>query len=88
MATAGREQSSAIGRSGQSQTTGVSPQIERDRGLLAGARAKGQWATFKMFVSLSGPGWFQSGITVRHYFIETRFGLALAEPAPGLGQSG
>ena len=64
MATAGREQSSATGGSGQPQTARVSPQIERDRGLLAGARAKGRWATFRTFLSLSGPGWLQSGITV------------------------
>lgn len=42
----------------------MNPRIERDRGLLVSARAKGRWPLLGAFVRLSGPGWLQSAITL------------------------
>ncbi len=42
----------------------MNPHVERDRALLADAKAKGKGATFGVFVRLSGPGWLQSAITL------------------------
>jgi len=40
------------------------PQIEKDREQIINARKKGRWAIAKTYISLSGPGWLQSGITI------------------------
>jgi len=40
------------------------PQIEKDREWIINARKKGRWAIAKTYISLSGPGWLQSGITI------------------------
>ncbi|HNS19777.1 MAG TPA: divalent metal cation transporter [Sedimentisphaerales bacterium] len=45
-------------------TTHPNPRIERDRRMIAEARAQGRGAMLRTFVRLSGPGWLQSGITV------------------------
>ena len=52
------------GPSSQQQVTDRKPQIEKDRELIINARKKGRWAIAKTYISLSGPGWLQSGITI------------------------
>jgi Mn2+/Fe2+ NRAMP family transporter len=42
----------------------MNPHVERDRALLADAKAKGKMATLGAFTRLSGPGWLQSAITL------------------------
>jgi len=64
MASNNTEQDSATGTPDQRQVTHENPQIEKDRELIATARAKGRGALAKTFIKLSGPGWLQSGITL------------------------
>ena len=42
----------------------MNPHVERDRALIADAKAKGKMATLGAFTRLSGPGWLQSAITL------------------------
>lgn len=44
--------------------THMNPRIERDRQMILDAQAQGRWPVFKTYLSLSGPGWLQSGITL------------------------
>lgn len=48
----------------QPQPMHMNPRIERDRQMILDAQAKGRWSLFKTYLSLSGPGWLQSGITL------------------------
>jgi len=52
------------GQGSQQQVTDRKPQIEKDRQKLINARKKGGWAVARAYISLSGPGWLQSGITI------------------------
>ena len=48
----------------QEPNLSMNPRIEKDRALIADAKAKGKVATLGVFSRLSGPGWLQSAITL------------------------
>ena len=41
-----------------------SPKVQADRELLRDAQSRGFWPTLRAFLTLSGPGWLQSAITL------------------------
>ncbi len=46
------------------EDAGATSSVEKDRALIAEAKAKGSVATFFAYFKLSGPGWLQSAITL------------------------